>query len=411
MRWVIAGWLTLSTILNLIDRQTLSILAPILRDKFHLTVEQYSHVVTAFMISYTVMYTVGGRLVDRCGERISMAAFILWWSMATMLTSLVQGFWSLAAVRFCLGLGEPGNYPAALRAVTRWFPKEERGLPVALYSSGGAVGNLLAPPLIAGVTLVFGWRAAFLLPGALGLVWLAGWLAIYRLPADYPGITHQELRCLTDEENGAGRRPARPRWVSLLKDRNVLALVLSRFISDPVWYFYIFWMPEYLKQEHGFSLGDIGKYAWIPFVAGALGGMAGGRASDLLIRGGMSPAKARARILYISAAFAPLGIITTQVGSAAAAIFLIAVMAFVVYSWFINTAAMIPDVVPENAVGSVLGFVGTAGSAGGALFTPVVGFLVAHYSYSAVFAMAGSMHLVAALILWVLRRDPKAHEA
>ncbi len=198
MRWVIAGWLTLSTILNLVDRQTLSILAPVLRDKFQLTVEQYSHVVTAFMISYTVMYTVSGRLVDRFGERIGMAGSILWWSVATMLTALAQGFWSLAAVRFCLGMGEPGNYPAALRAVTRWFPKEERGLPVALFSSGGAVGNLIAPPLIAGVTLLFGWRAAFLLPGALGLVWLAVWLAIYDVPEDAPGITRDELHRLSD---------------------------------------------------------------------------------------------------------------------------------------------------------------------------------------------------------------------
>ncbi len=191
----------------------------------------------------------------------------------------------------------------------------------------------------------------------------------------------------------------------------MLALVLSRFISDPVWYFYVFWMPEYLRREHGFSLGDIGMYAWIPFVAGALGGMTGGHASDLLIRAGVAPARARARILYVSAAIAPLGILTSQVRAAAAASFLIAVTAGVAYSWFINTAAMIPDAVPENAVGSVLGFLGTAGSAGGVLFTPLVGFLVAHYSYSAVFAMAGSMHLAAALILWILRRDPETHEA
>jgi ACS family hexuronate transporter-like MFS transporter len=406
MRWVIAWWLTLSTILNLIDRQTLSVLAPMLRDRFQLTVEQYSHVVTAFMISYTVMYTVGGTLVDRLGERIGMAACILWWSIFTMATSLVQGFWSLAAVRFCLGLGEPGNYPAALRAVTRWFPKEERGLPVALFSSGGAVGNVLAPPLIAGLTLAFGWRAAFVLPGALGLVWLAGWLLIYRVPSERAGITPEELGRLGEE------RPSGPppRWVSLLKDRNVLALLLSRFVSDPVWYFYVFWIPEYLKRERGFSLEEIGLYAWIPFVAGAIGGMVGGRASDLLIRGGTAPARARARILYVSAAIAPLGILTSRVGSAAAAIFLIAVMAFVAYSWFINTAAMIPDVVPENGVGTVLGFIGTAGSSGGALFIPLVGYLVTHYSYSVVFAMAGSMHVAGALILWALRRG-EMHEA
>ena len=402
MRWVIAGWLTLSTVLNLIDRQTLSILAPLLREQFSMSVQDYANVVAAFQVSYTVMYAVGGRLVDKIGERIGMAGCILWWSICTMLTALTQGAVSLGLTRFLLGLGEPGNYPAALRATTRWFPKAERGLPVALFSSGSAVGNVIAPPLIAGLTLVFGWRSAFVLPGLLGLVWLAGWLAIYRVPAEYPGITRQELSELEDEPENANKND---RWIALLKNRSVLALVLSRFVSDPVWYLYLFWIPEYLKRERGFSLTDIGMYAWIPFVAGAIGGMTGGRASDMLIAKGIAPAKARARILYVSAAIAPLGMLTGLVHSAAAAIFLIAIMAFVVYSWFINTAAIIPDVVSGKVVGSVLGLIGTAGSAGGALFTPLVGFLVSRYSYAIVFMMAGTMHLMGALIFWILMRE------
>lgn len=404
MRWFIAGWLALSTVLNLIDRQTLSILAPLLRDQFHLSVQGYSNVVTAFMVSFTVMYTVGGRLVDWIGERLGMAACILWWSVCTILTGFAQGAISLGAIRFLLGLGEPGNYPAALRATTRWFPKEERGLPIAMFSSGGAVGNVLAPPLIAGMTLLFGWRAAFFLPGALGLVWLAVWLLVYRTPAEYPGTTRHELDKLETETNIPSLGLAQ--WFGLLKNRNVLALLLARFVSDPAWYFYVFWMPEYLKRERGFSLSDIGMYAWIPFVAGAIGGMTGGRISDLLIRRGIAPAKARARVLYVAAAVAPAGILTTRVPSAAMAIGLIAVMAFVSYTWFINTAAMIPDVVSEKTVGSVLGFIGTAGSAGGVLFTPLVGYLVSHYSYAIVFAMVGSMHVSGALILWAIRKDP-----
>jgi len=404
MRWFIACWLALSTVLNLVDKQTLSILAPLLRDQFHLSVQGYSNIVTAFMVSFTVMYTVGGRLVDWLGERFGMAACIFWWSLFTMLTGFAQGALSLGVVRFLLGLGEPGNYPAALRATTRWFPKAERGFPIALFSSGGAVGNVIAPPLIAGLTLLFGWRAAFFLPGALGLLWLAVWLAVYRVPAGYPGIARQDLQQLETEENISSIDFAQ--WAALLKNRNVLALLLSRFVSDPVWYFYVFWIPEYLKRERGFSLSEIGMYAWIPFVAGAIGGMTGGRLSDLLIRRGIPPPKARARVLYVAAAVAPLGILTSQVHSPATAIALIAVMAFVVYTWFINTAAMIPDVVSEKTVGSVLGFIGTAGSAGGVLFTPLVGYLVTHYSYHAVFAMAGSMHVAGALILWALRKDP-----
>lgn len=398
MRWVIAAWLTLSTILNLIDRQSLSILAPFLRQKLHLSVQDYAHVVTAFLVSYTVMYAVGGRFVDWIGERIGMAACIVWWSACTILTALAQGWLSLAFVRFLLGLGEPANYPAALRATTIWFPKAERGLPIAIFSSGSAVGNVLAPPLIAGITLAFGWRAAFVFPGLLGFVWVAVWLIIYHTPARFPGLPPEELSALKDE-NPQGSSGLGASWFGLLKQRNVLALVISRFVSDPVWYFYLFWIPEYLKRERSFTLTDIGLYAWIPFVAGAAGGMTAGWTSDVLIARGIPPVKARTWVLYIAAALAPLGMLTSKVHSAATAIFLIAVMAFVVYCWFINTAAIIPDVVPENVVGSVLGFMGTAGSAAGAVFSLLLGFLLARYSYAPAFALAGCMHLLAAVLL------------
>lgn len=405
LRWLIVGWLTLSTILNLIDRQTLSILAPLLRETFRLSQQDYSNVVTAFLISYTIMYTVGGRLVDRFGERIGMTVCIVWWSICTMLTSLARGALSLGIFRFLLGIGEPGNYPAALRACTRWFPKAERGLPIAVFSSGSSVGNILAPPLIAGLTLVFGWRSAFILPGALGLLWTIGWLWIYRLPEQHTRISPDELAELREESEeetiAKGGAVAPRRWVDLLKDRNVLALVCARFVSDPVWYFYLFYIPDYLKAERGFSLKDIGLFAWIPFVAGTLGGMSAGAISDRLIHAGFKPVRARTLVLYVAAAIAPLGMLTSQAPSAAIAIGLIAVMAFVVYSWFINTAAVIPDLFPERIVGSVLGLMGTAGSAGGALFAQLVGHLLTRYSYTIVFVFAGSMHVIAFLILWL----------
>jgi MFS transporter, ACS family, hexuronate transporter len=405
-RWVITALLTLSTILNFIDRQTLSILAPFLRDKFHISVEGYSHIVAAFLIAYSVMYTFGGRFVDWIGERSGMAVCIFWWSICTMLTGLASGVWSLGIVRFLLGLGEPGNSPAALRASTRWFPREERGLPIAIFSSGSAVGYVLAAPLIAGLTLRFGWRVAFLVPGLLGLVWLAAWLAIYGDPLESTSLSEEDRTKLVRDHEQGGPDSRLPSFGSLLRNRNVVALLLSRFFSDPVSYFYAFWIPEYLTRERGFSLSAIGMYTWIPFVAAAIGGMIGGRASDLLIQRGIRPAKARRIILYISAAFAPLGVFTSQVRSASMAILLMSVMSFVVYCWFINTAAIIPDIVTERAVASVLGIVGTAGSASGVVFTFLVGFLVSRYSsYRAVFFILGSMHLIAAIILWWVSAD------
>lgn len=404
MRWLIALWLTLSTVLNVIEKQTLSIVAPFLRETLHISVQQYSYVVTAFLVSYGIMYAVGGAFVDRVGERIGMAVCVGWWAICTMLTSLVQGALSLGLVRFLVGLGEPGVYPAALKATTRWFPRDERGTPIALFSSGGAVGNMLAAPLIAMVALRFGWRASFLLPGALGLLWLAGWLALYRMPENHPGISPRVLAELAQDEVGNGSQ----NWLSLFRNRNVMALVLARLVSDPVNYFYIFFIPEYLKNQRGFSLSDIGMYAWIPFMAGAIGGMVGGRWSDVLIKRGTQPAKARLRILYISASVAPLGVLISQVHSAALALALMSLMSFIVYCWFINTAAIIPDIAPVSQTGSILGIIGTAGTFGGVLFMPLVGALVTRFgSYQSIFAIIGSVHVIGALTLWCMIRIPK----
>ncbi len=394
LRWFLIGWITLSSVLNYMDRQTLSVVAPLLRDEFKLTNQDYSNIVSAFLVSYTVMYTVGGWFVDWIGERIGMAACIIWWSIATMLHSLARGAFSLGVYRFVLGIGEPGNYPAALKATTSWFTKAERGLPIAVYSSASSLGAIIAPPLIAWLTLRYGWRYAFLVPGSLGLIWVVVWLRTYHRP----------------EGNLDAVEPARPpvRWAALLGDRNVLALVLARLLADPVWYFYLFWTPEYLKRARGFSLAEIGLYGWIPFVAATVGGMSGGLASDRLIRGGTGPAAARRRVLYLSAVLAPLAALTGWVSSAGAAIALIAVIAFVSYVWFTNTAALVADVFPESVVGTVQGLIGTAGSGGGILFNLAVGFLLDRFSYTPVFLLAGSMHLAASLALWLLMRDRTA---
>ena len=393
VRWVLIGWITVSTVLNYMDRQTLSILAPVLRDEFHMSAQAYSNIVSAFLLSYTVMYTGGGIFVDMVGERLGMAACIIWWSIATALHSLARGPFSLGVFRFFLGIGEPGNYPAALRATTRWFPKSERGLPVAVYSSGSALGAILAPPLIAWIALTFGWRFAFLAPGIAGLAWVVVWLAIYHKPARYG------FAVTTAGSSGARHS------VRLLRDRNVLGLFFTRLIADPVWYFYLFWIPEYLKRERGFSLAEIGIYAWIPFVAADAGGIFAGLASDRLIQRGLGAPQARRRILYGAAALAPLGILTTTVRSSGAAIALIALAGFICFVWFINTATLVSDVFPESVVGSVQGLIGSSGSAGGVLFNLLTGYLVDHGGYRIVFALVGSMHLIAALILWLVMRD------
>ncbi len=410
LRWFIVGWLTLSTILNLIDRQTLSILAPTLRDEFGLSNRGYANIVNAFLFSYTIMYTVGGVMVDRIGERIGMAVCILWWSVAAMLHGLARGAVSLGIFRFLLGVGEPVNYPAALRATTSWFTKAERGLPIAIYSSGSSVGSLIAAPLVAWLTLHYGWRFAFFATGFLGLIWLSVWLLVYRLPMrEINGVGSRSESPRSERPSPAlTNNPASPRLMDLLKDRHVLAILLARFVTDPVWVFFLFWTPEYLKRDWGFNLKDIGLYAWIPFVFGGLGGVLGGMASDRLIRAGLSPAAARRRLLYSAAGLAPIGMLTGLVSSAGFSIALIALMAFVCYVWFINTAALVSDIFPERVVGSIQGLMGTTGSIGGMVFTWLAGLLLDSFSsYKPVFVIAGSGHLLGALILWSLMRDKR----
>jgi ACS family hexuronate transporter-like MFS transporter len=405
LRWFIVGWITLSTILNLINRNTLAILAPTLEEKLGLTQAAYGHIIMAFQLSYAVMYIAGGRFVDRVGEKLGMTACIVWWSISTMLHALARGTLSLGIFRFLLGVGEPGNYPAALRASARWFSREERGLPIAIWSSGSSVGSLLSVPLIAFLAHRWGWQTAFLVPGLLGIVWVVVWIAAYRMPS----VSVEPLRQAA-RECASGPAPAplpkTDSFLNLLQSRKVWALILARLLTDPIWVFYLSWTPKYLAEVWKFDLVKMGLYGWIPFLFGGLGGVFGGMASDWMIRRGMDAAKARLRLLYITGAIAPLGMLTGFVGSAGVSIALIALMAFVCYVWFIDTAALMSDIFPERIVGSVLGLAAGVGQFGGILMAWLAGHLLASgHSYTPLFIVAGSGHLLAALILFFFLKD------
>jgi MFS transporter, ACS family, hexuronate transporter len=399
LRWFILALLFLATTINYVDRQTLSILAPTIRAEFHLTEIDYSRVVSAFLLSYTVMYAVSGRIIDKIGVRLGMAASILWWSLATMATSLARGGFSLAWLRFGLGVGEPGVYPAGLRAMAEWFPERERAMAAGIFSSGSAVGALVAPPLIAFLALRFGWRYAFLLPGAIGLFWLPVWLLLYRNQAGKPQT----------------EAPSRS-WLSLVRDRKVLALVLPRLASDPVWYFYLFWLPDYLQRSRHFSLAQVGFYGWIPFLFADLGNVLGGVASDWLVRLGRTPARSRIFVLVAGACLGPLGAFVGLVDHVAVAIAITCLVAFLTQSWSTNIGTLALDVLPVSESSSVIGLMGTIGSLGGILFSQVLGVLVEHFGYSAAFIFSSALQPIAAVTLLVLfrpylRASEKSREA
>lgn len=377
--------------------------AEIAKIPFEITDMAYGLIIMFFQFSYAVMYVAGGRFVDVVGEKIGMTACIVWWSICTMLHALSRGVLSLGIFRFLLGVGEPGNYPAALRATARWFSKEERGLPIAIWSSGSSVGSLLSVPMISFLALYFGWQTAFFVPGFLGIIWVAVWIIAYRMPSvavEGPGIA------ATASTGAKADEPKPEPFLHLLQDGRVWAITVARLLTDPIWVFYLTWTPKYLASVWGFNLKDLAFYGWIPFLFGGMGGVFGGMGSDWLIRRGLDPAKARKRVLYITGAMAPLGMLTGFVGSAGVSIALIALMAFVCYVWFINTAALMSDVFPERVVGTVLGFAAGVGQFGGILMAFLAGYLLEKsHSYTALFFVAGSGHILASFILFFFLKE------
>jgi ACS family hexuronate transporter-like MFS transporter len=393
-KWWMLSFAFLATVINYLNRQTLSVMAPVLLQQFRLSATRYSQIVFAFMLAYTFMNGVSGRLLDRLGTRIGYGLTIAFWSGAELLNALSVGALSLGIFQFLLGIGEAGNYPAGVKLITEWFPPEERSHASGIFNSGASIGAILAPPLLASIMLGSGWRTAFVLIGLLGFLWLAGWLLICREP---------RAASVRDQ---ADRLPLK----TLLRSRFLWQFTLSKVFSDPVWYFYIFWFPQYLKMGHSFSLRQIGETAWIPFFTATLGNLAGGAVFSGLSRAGSeAPTARRIAIIIFSVLMTP-AIFVGGIGSATVCIALIATATFGYSGALANLLAVPGDVFPKGAVASIWGFASMGSGIGGMIFSLVTGWLVDHYSFRPVFALFGVIPLVAAGIVWTLpRKAEPAH--
>ena len=385
----------LATLINYLDRQTLSVASPVLREQFHMSNTAYSRVLFAFLLAYTIMNGVSGPLIDRLGTRLGYALCMAWWSVAALLHAFARGAWSLGAFRFLLGLGEAGNWPAAIRLVAEWFPASERALASGIFNSGAAVGAIVAPPVVAYILIHWGWEAAFVAVGASGMVWLIFWWAGYHAP--------EEL----DESAARGTEGPRhnstpiPVW-TLLSNRFVLAFTFSKIFLDPVWYFYTFWFPEYLKQARHFDIAAIGKYAWIPFAVAGLGNIFGGMLSGNLLRRGLSTTVARKGAVTFFAALMMSAIPAVLAAHAWVSI-AFASIAMMGYTGALASMLAIPgDVFPNHAVASVYGIASMGSGFGGMVFTLITGWAVDRYSFTPVFFGFAFLPLICALILWTL---------
>jgi ACS family hexuronate transporter-like MFS transporter len=380
------GLAFLATVINYLDRQTLAVAAPTLRDQFRMSNVDYSRIVFAFMLAYTIMNAVSGPLLDRLGTRIGYALCMLWWSAAALLHAFSTGVWSLAAYRFLLGMGEAGNWPAAVKLVAEWFPPGERAMAAGIFNSGSAVGAILTPPLVAWIILRSGWRQAFCVVGIAGLFWLLAWAGLYRTPA---AAQSEETRVKISIRQ-------------LLRNRFVWIFTLSKVFVDPVWYFYIFWYPEYLKRVRHFDLASIGKYAWIPFLAAGFGNFLGGWVSASLLRKGVALLLTRKVAVTAFVLLMTAAIPAVLTNDAWISILWVSVAMIGYTGTLANMLSLPADVFPSSAVGSVYGFASMGSGFGGMLFGLLTGWVADHYSYTPLFVGFGLMPLVCAGILWAL---------
>jgi ACS family hexuronate transporter-like MFS transporter len=401
-RWIVAGLLLFSTMINYTDRVTLSVLIGSIERDLGLNDVDYSQVLAIFLFSYAVMYAISGYVVDRLGTRRGFAIFAFGWSVSQMLHGLISSKWSLAGCRFLLGLSEPGNFPAATKAIREWFPVGERALGVGIFNAGSSLGAALASPLAAGLAVRFGWRAAFLFTGALGLVWLGFWLLLYQPPFYSRWLSPGE-RATVQPPSKLPKRIAGPSpWSKLLHNRACLILMLVRFLSDPVIYFVIFWLPAYLEKERHFDLATIGRYAWMPYVFGDVGYIAGGWLSGWLIKRGFTLSSARKGAMAVGACLLPAAILAPLVQAPGAAIAAMCVVVFGNAVWVANLLTLPADLFEEAAVGTGAGLAGMAGSFGGILANIAIGYVVSRFSYLPVFVLAGVVHPISVLLIYRL---------
>ena len=401
LRWRVVALLFLATAISYVDRQTLAVVAPTLRDDLGISNFGYARILSSFLIAYTVMQPVTGWVIDRIGTRKGFAIIMLWWSASAMLHGFGRGVMSFSILRFLLGAGEAGSWAACVRVVSEWFPKQERGLANGIWGVGTSVGLVVSVPLVAWITLWLGWRAAFVLTGLVGIVWAFVWWTSYQLPEQHPRITDSELELIKENEPVVPSSSRIP-YLSLLRSRSVWAVILSRMFADPNSWFYHYWLPEYLKRGAGFSLAEIGRYAWIPFATQGLGILLGGWFSDRLIRRDFRVVNAR--LIVMSA-----GMIMMSAGAVAAFPFPIpvtftgiSVATFGFGLWAPNMMSLCGEAFPRDAVGSVTGLSGMGAGLGGLALTLSTGWLVDHFGYSPVFILVGTMPLVAILVLYTL---------
>lgn len=394
-RWLILAVVFVAMVLNYVDRQIVSVLKPTLKAEFGLDDRGYATLINVFVFCYASTYAAAGWLVDRFGAGRVMFYGILAWSGACFGGAFAKTFGQLAFFRGLLGVAEPTSFPAQLRVVTIWFPPALRATANSICAAGSTVGAIVAAPIVAGLALKYGWHAAFFVPGAVGLALAVVWRLVYRDPPPPPIVDPA-----APPSAAAVEHPAAFTWPQLWRTRSLWGILLSRFISDPVWYFCLFWLPGYLQERSGLALAQIALLGWIPFLAADIGGVGSSMFSDRLVRRGLAPLRARKLTLAGAAVLAPICTLTPHFPHPFATLAIFSVVGAVCLTWLFNLGVVVADTFPAANVGSVWGIAGAFGASGAMLFNVYVGQLMGTFGAERVFLALAVLHPVAAAVLW-----------
>ncbi|MEO7190727.1 MAG: MFS transporter [Vicinamibacterales bacterium] len=419
VRWIICALLFLAATINYIDRQVIGILKPTLQAEFSWTEIDYANIVFAFQLAYAIGFIAAGRLIDRIGTRAGFALALIIWSLAAMLhaeapalgpvAAMVLGWLGLGYstnvagfmfVRFLLGIGESGNFPAAIKTVAEWFPKRERALATGVFNSGTNVGALVTPLVVPFITYSYGWYWAFIATGIVGFVWLAAWLVLYHPPEQHPRITPAELALIrSDVPDAVTPVP----WRKLIGYRQTWAFMIGKFLTDPIWWLYLFWIPDFLSRTYGLDLRNIGYPLVAIYLAADVGSIGGGWLSSWFLGWGWSLNRARKGAMLVMALAVVPVMFVAGVANLWVAVAVIGLATAAHQGWSANLFTLTSDMFPRQAIGSVVGLGGMSGAIGGMLIAKLTGYILESTgSYLLIFAMAGSGYLVALGIIHLL---------
>lgn len=399
-RWVICALLFFATTINYVDRAVLGVLAPTLRSEIGWTDQEYGYISAAFTLAYAIGFIFAGWFIDKVGTRIGYSLYLTLWSLAAAAHALVRTAFGFGLARFGLGIGESGNFPAAIKTVAEWFPKKERALATGIFNAGSNVGAIIAPLVVPWIALTWGWQEAFVFTGLAGLIWVIFWLPVYRRPQQHPKLSKEELAHI---ESDPPDTPAKIRWIQLLSFKQTWAFSIGKFLTDAIWWFYLFWFPLFMNDRFGVNLATIGLPMITVYLLADFGSVGGGWLSSFFIKRNWTVNKARKTAMLICALLILPVAVAPHVSGEWVAVLLIGVAAAAHQGFSANIFTTTSDMFPRKAVGSVVGIGGFAGAIGGFFMNLGAGWLRQNTgSYEIMFAIAGVVYLFALLIIHLL---------